>query len=242
MKTLITGASRGIGKAAAECFAEHGSDLILTCHKNTEMLEEISKQLQEKYHVQIHCFTGDIALYQEAERLQKELSMIGWYAPDILINNAGISHIGLFTEMTLEEWNRILEVNLCSVFHMCHLFVPEMIARQSGKIINVSSVWGNVGASCEVAYSASKGGINAFTKALAKELAPSHISVNAVAFGAVDTEMNHMLTKEEKEALECEIPACRMGTVKEAAEMIYTLAAAPEYFTGQIVTMDGGWT
>lgn len=240
-RTLITGASRGIGKAAAGIFAENGSDLILTCHKNKELLEELSQKLQEAYTVKIHCFTGDISLYPEVERLKEELLEKGWETPDILINNAGISHIGLLTDMTPEEWDHMIATNLGSVFNTCHLFAPGMVSRRSGKIINISSVWGNVGASCEAAYSASKGGVNAFTKALAKELAPSRISVNAVAFGVIDTEMNQFLAEEEKEALIEEIPACRMGTAEEAAEMIFSVASAPEYFTGQIITMDGGW-
>ncbi len=180
--------------------------------------------------------------YSEVERLQQELKEITNRPFDVIVNNAGISHIGLLTDMKKEEWNQVISSNLTSVFHICRFFVPGMISVQAGRIINVSSVWGNVGASLEVAYSASKGGINAFTKALAKELAPSHICVNAIAFGAVDTEMNQFLSKQEKEALLEEIPACRMATVREAAEMIYALAASPEYLTGQVITMDGGWT
>ena len=240
-RVLITGASRGIGKAAAEIFAENGCDLILVCRKNTELLQCLSQKLEQSYAIKTHGFTGDISHYSEVERLYRELSQKGWQYPDVLINNAGISYIGLFTEMTPEEWNRIIATNLGSVFNTCRLFAPGMISRQRGRIINISSVWGNVGASCEAAYSASKGGVNAFTRALAKELAPSHISVNAIAFGAIDTEMNQFLTETEREALMEEIPACRMGTAREAAEMIVSVASFPEYFTGQIITMDGGW-
>lgn len=239
---LLTGASRGIGKETARKFAENHYDLVLTCRERKDLLEDLIYQLETEFGNKIFGFIGDLGEYSEVERLQQELKEITNRPFDVIVNNAGISHIGLLTDMKKEEWNQVISSNLTSVFHICRFFVPRMISVQAGRIINVSSVWGNVGASLEVAYSASKGGINAFTKALAKELAPSHICVNAIAFGAVDTEMNQFLSKQEKEALLEEIPACRMATVKEAAEMIYVLATSPEYLTGQVITMDGGWT
>ena len=136
---------------------------------------------------------------------------------------------------------RVMNVNIGSVMNLCHLVIPSMVHRHHGRIINISSVWGNVGASCEAVYSASKGAINSFTKALAKELAPSNIQVNAIAFGAIETPMNAWLSKEEAEALADEIPAGREGTKEEAAQMICMVADAPDYLTGQIITMDGGW-
>ena len=160
---------------------------------------------------------------------------------DILINNAGISHIGLLGDMSNEEWHRVMGINLDSVFYCCREAIPYMLSKKSGSIINVSSVWGNIGASMEVAYSASKGAVNSFTKALAKELAPSNIRVNAAAFGTIDTRMNSCFSAEERTALEEEIPIGRYGTPQEAAECIYRLATAPAYLTGQIITMDGGW-
>lgn len=240
-RALITGAARGIGRRTAEKFAQNGYDLILTCRKNTAVLEEFSEELREKYGISCFAFTGDMGRYSDVECLWKGLENAGKHPIDVIVNNAGISYIGLLTDMEPEEWSRIIATNLGAVFNVCHLFVPQMVSAQAGKIINVSSVWGNVGASCEVAYSASKGGVNAFTKALAKELAPSHVSVNAVAFGVIDTEMNQLLSADEKAALMEEIPACRMGTPEEAAEMIFHVASAPEYLTGQIITMDGGW-
>jgi 3-oxoacyl-[acyl-carrier protein] reductase len=160
---------------------------------------------------------------------------------DLLVNNAGISYVGLLTDMDISDWNYVINTNATSMFNSCRNVVPYMIKQQSGCIINVSSVWGNVGASCEVAYSASKGAVNAFTKALAKELAPSHISVNAVAFGAIDTEMNNHLSEEEKSNLEYEIPYGRMATPVEAAKFILNLSEAENYLTGQVITFDGGW-
>ena len=160
----------------------------------------------------------------------------------VLINNAAISYVGLLTDMSVEQWHQVINTNLSSVFYLCRLIVPQMVQRKEGRIINVSFVWGNVGASTEVAYSASKGGVNSFTKALAKELAPSNVQVNAVAFGIIDTRMNACLSKEELEALTGEIPADRIGEAIEAGEMIRQILNAPSYFTGQVVTMDGGWT
>jgi 3-oxoacyl-[acyl-carrier protein] reductase len=160
---------------------------------------------------------------------------------DLLVNNAGISYVGLLTDMDINDWNHIINTNTTSVFNSCRHVVPYMVKQQSGHIINISSVWGNVGASCEVAYSASKGAINSFTKALAKELAPSHISVNAIAFGAIDTDMNSHLSEEEKASLEYEIPYGRMATPEEAARFILHTADAGDYLTGQILTFDGAW-
>lgn len=160
---------------------------------------------------------------------------------DVLINNAGISHIGLLSEMSYEEWERILHTNLTSVFSCCKLAIPHMVSQKSGRIINISSDWGICGASCEVAYSATKGGINAFTKALAKELAPSNIQVNAIACGVIDTQMNACFSEEERAELADEIPAGRFGTPEETAHLAVQLATGNEYLTGQIITLDGGW-
>lgn len=143
--------------------------------------------------------------------------------------------------MTIDEWNRIIGVNLTSVFSTCKLSIPHMLAEKSGKIINISSVWGNVGASCEVAYSACKGGMNAFTKGLAKELAPSNIQVNAIACGCIDTQMNACFSEEERTALADEIPTGRFGLPEEVASLALSLANSTDYLTGQIITLDGGW-
>lgn len=149
--------------------------------------------------------------------------------------------MGLLTDMSVLEWDTLIRTNLSSLFYICRLVVPGMVREQSGRIINISSMWGESGASCEVAYSASKGGVNSFTKALAKELAPSHIQVNALAFGTIDTRMNHCFTEEEKAALADDIPAGRFGTTKEAALMVQQLLEAPDYLTGQVIRMDGGY-
>ena len=143
--------------------------------------------------------------------------------------------------MTVDEWQKVLNTNLSSAFYTCKYAVPLMLQKHSGRIINISSVWGTVGASMEAAYSASKGGLNSFTKAIAKELAPSNIQVNAIACGVIDTEMNQCFSEEERKALQDEIPADRFGSAEEVAQMVTSLLCAPDYLTGQIITLDGGW-
>lgn len=237
---LITGASRGIGKAIAIRFAKEGCSLIINCSKSADALMELKHHLTETYHVPVLASVGNIGDFSYVQRLFEEIKA-EFGGIDIVVNNAGISHISLLSDMTPEEWQNILNVNLSSVFYTSKLAIPYMLSKQQGKIINISSVWGNVGASCEVAYSASKGGINSFTKALAKELAPSNIQVNAIACGCIDTEMNHCFSEEERKELTEEIPAGRFGTPEEVANLVYSLASEHHYLTGQIITFDGGW-
>lgn len=237
---LITGASRGIGAAIAEEFAKNHYHLVLNCMHSKDELEALASSLRTEYSVDILTCIGDVAdpffvssMFEEARARFREIH--------VLINNAGISHIGLLTDMSYEEWQKVMNTNVSSVFSCCKCAIPDMIRKKSGRIINISSVWGNVGASCEVAYSASKGAINSLTKGLAKELAPSNIQVNAIACGTIDTAMNECFSKEERLALEAEIPCGRYGTPKEAAQLAYYLASSPSYLTGQVITLDGGW-
>lgn len=236
---LITGASRGIGKALALRFGKAGCRVAIGCRSRADELSQVRAEL-EALHVPVFTSVGDVGDYAYAKELiagtEKALGPV-----DILINNAGISHVGLLSDMTPEEWDKVIRTNLTSVYNLSSLCIPGMVHRKSGKILNISSVWGSVGASCEVAYSASKGGVNTFTKALAKELAPSGIQVNAIACGAIDTEMNSFLSEEDREALTDEIPAGRMGRTEEVAELAYSLCQKNDYLTGQIVTLDGGW-
>lgn len=237
---LITGASRGIGAALAQTFAKAGYQLALCCQNSGDRLLELSEQLQTEYHTSVLVFVGDVGDFSFVEEMvQKTLNTFG--SIDVLINNAGISYIGLLTDMSIEDWNRIVATNLTSVFSTCRCVVPSMVHNKQGKIINISSVWGNVGASCEVAYSACKGGINSFTRALGKELAPSNITVNAIACGVIDTDMNRCFSDEERLELISEIPAGRMGQPQEVAELALSIATGNPYLNGQIITLDGGW-
>lgn len=236
---LITGSSRGIGKAIAVKYAKKGYNVVINCVKNEELLEKVKKEI-ESYQVSCLSFVGDVGDYAVCTAMFQEIKK-AYGSLDVLVNNAGISYIGLLTDMEIADWNKIVQNNLTSVFNCCRLAIPDMIHQKKGKIVNISSVWGNVGASCEVAYSTTKGGINAFTKALAKELAPSNIQVNAIACGAIDTEMNHFLADDELLSLTEEIPAGRLGRAEEVADLVYSITHKNEYLTGQVITLDGGW-
>lgn len=237
---LITGASRGIGAALAETFARAGYQLTLCCQHSEDKLMTLSKRLQEQYHTTVLVRIGDVGDYAFVKTMV-DATLEAFGAIDVLINNAGISYIGLLTDMSIEDWNRIVATNLTSVFSTCRCVVPSMVHNKRGRIINISSVWGNVGASCEVAYSACKGGINSFTRALGKELAPSQITVNAIACGVIDTDMNRCFSEEERADLIAEIPAERMGRPEEVAELAFSIACGHAYLNGQIITLDGGW-
>ena len=237
---FVSGASRGIGRAIATSLAKEGYHLGLVCRKNQKMLEDLAEDLRSVYHIEVLTFTGDVGDPSFVKALAEEM-LAHFSQIDVLVNNAGISHIGLLTDMSVEEWDQILSVNLSSCFYTAKAFVPTMVQKQSGRIINISSMWGNVGASCEIAYSASKGGIHAFTKALAKEVAASNIQVNAIAFGMIDTEMNAEFDEEDLALIKEEIPADYIASPKEAAQMVYHVATSPAYMTGQVITFSGGW-
>lgn len=238
---LVTGASRGIGRAIALSFAKAGYSLVITCSRSLDSLHETAELIRQAYHTDVLESIGDLADFDYVIQLFEEIKT-RFGGIDILINNAGISHIGLLSDMSIEEWDKIINTNLTSIFSTCKCAIPYMVGKKSGKIINISSVWGSLGASCEVAYSASKGGMNAFTRALAKELAPSGIQVNAIACGVIDTQMNACFSEEEQRRLTDEIPAGRFGTAEEAAAFTLQLASASSYLTGQVITLDGGWT
>lgn len=237
---LVTGASRGIGRAIAIEFAKAGYQLVITCSKTETALLQLKQELEQNFQAKVFASVGDISDYTYVRQLFTEIEE-HFDGVDILINNAGISYVGLLQDMSIDDWNRILNTNLTAAFSTGKLAIPHMLKQHAGKIINISSVWGNVGASCEVAYSACKGGINSFTKALAKELAPSNIQVNAIACGCIDTQMNACFSDEERAALAEEIPTGRFGRPEEVAALALQLATGNEYLTGQIITLDGGW-
>ena len=239
MNVLITGASGGIGRAVAIEFAKHKYNIIGCAKTNAEGLAETKKTIEDtgvKCYTDICDITNENAIINFISSSTKEIGPV-----DILVNNVGISFIGLIQDMTIDEWNNVINTNLTSAFLMSKHIIPYMLKKQKGHIINISSVWGNVGASMEVAYSASKGGLNSFTKALAKELAPSNILVNAVSPGFINTEMNKYFDNDELNAIFDEIPLGRGGEADEVAEFIYKIATS-KYLTGQILTLDGGWT
>lgn len=236
-KALVTGASRGIGKAIAIELAKNGYDIYAVCKQSVQDLQTLCMQTEKEYGIRAVPVLADVGRAESVDKLFEQIGDM-----DVVINNAGISYIGLMTDMSAEEWHRVLDTNLNSLFYVCRRAVPFMVKKRKGKIVNISSVWGNIGASMEVAYSASKGGMNAFTKALAKELAPSNVQVNAIACGVIDTEMNQCFDKEEKAALRDEIPADRFGRAEEVAALAMQLIQGNEYLTGQIITLDGGWT
>ena len=234
---LVTGASRGIGQSIATALAAKGYHLILTCRNSMDTLTAFSANLATKYNITCIPKQCDMKNAEEVLRLFESITDL-----DIVINNAGISYVGLLQDMTPEEWNNMIATNLSSAFYTSKYAIPLMLRKHKGHIINISSVWGTVGAATEVAYSASKGGLNSFTRALGKELAPSGIQVNALACGLIETSMNAHLTVEDLDALAEEIPAGRQGSCEEVAQAVLGLLDMPSYFTGQIVTLDGGWT
>ena len=262
---IITGASRGIGRAIAVKFASEGYNVVLNSKNGGENLENTLRFCRSAWDTYIlshpefsdpgsgHVLAvkGDVSDSSFVKELVNT-AITSFGRIDVLINNAGISYIGLIQDTADDIWQNIINTNLSSVHYCTREVIPHMLKKRpgntdpgkpaaAGRIINISSVWGDAGASCEAAYSASKGGVNAYTKACAKELAPSGISVNAVACGFVDTDMNSHLTKEERLSVIEQIPASRAASPDEIADIIYHIAEMPVYLTGQIITADGGW-
>ena len=236
---VVTGASRGIGRATAKALAREGAVVIVNYNGSKERADEVVSEI-EKDGGKAKAIQCNVSDFEQAKEffggVVKEYGRI-----DILVNNAGITRDGLIMKMKEEDFDAVIETNLKGTFNTIRHTTRWMLKQKGGKIINISSMWGTSGASCEVAYSASKSGINGFTKALAKELAPSNVQVNAIACGVIDTSMNDQLTSEERKALEEEIPAGRYGTPKEIAQMVWNIVHAPEYMTGQIIGVDGGF-
>ncbi|MBM6947965.1 elongation factor P 5-aminopentanone reductase [Mordavella massiliensis] len=237
---LVTGASRGIGRACALRFAKEGWHVFLNCRSSLDELEEVRQEIQNEFPGHCTPVPGDVGNPEDVRKIFEKIYQV---CPclDVLVNNAGIAHIGLLTDMTDGEWSRLLDTNLSSVFYCCRSAVPPMVTRKAGRIINISSMWGTVGASCEAAYSAAKSGVHGLTRALAKELAPSNIQVNAIACGVIDTQMNSQLQPDERQALAEEIPAGRFASPEEVADLVWQTAHAPAYMTGQVIGIDGGY-
>ena len=240
MKTaLITGGTRGIGRAIAFEFLQRGYEVIINYCSN----ESAAIATQAEFNMLGYCpvlMRADVSDEAQVRDMFSEIFRL-YNKIDVLVNNAGISYVGVIQDTTAAEWDKIFGVNVRGAFLCSRAVTDRMIGAGGGSIINISSIWGEVGASCEVAYSATKGGVIAFTKALAKELAPSRITVNCVAPGVIDTAMNGRLNAAERRALAEEIPLGRFGTPEEVAECVYYLATA-KYVTGQIVGADGGFS
>ncbi len=234
-KVLITGGSRGIGASIVKKFTENGFDTAFIFSKSKEKAEKLSRETGA------FAICADLSKSDECvSAVKKAIEHLGHI--DILINNAGISDFSLFTDITDENWNNMLSVNLSAPFFCTREASRKMISNKYGRIINISSMWGITGASCEVHYSAAKAGLIGMTKALAKELGPSNITVNCICPGVIDTEMNSHLSPEDISVLRDETPLCRIGKPEEVADLaLYLASDAASFVTGQIISCDGGF-
>ena len=236
---LITGGSRGIGAACARLFAQQGYGVGIVCRKAKDQAEALAKELAA-LGVPVKVYVCDVAQREQVQTMTaaflREFGRI-----DVLVCNAGIARQELFTDITEASWRKVMGVDLDGVFYCAQAVLPDMLHRKAGKIITLSSMWGQVGASCEVAYSTAKAGVIGLTKALAKELGPSGITVNCVAPGVIDTEMNGNLPQDIKDELAEETPLERLGTPEDVAQAVWFLASsAGDFFTGQVLAPNGG--
>ena len=236
---LITGGSRGIGAATARLLASRGWGVAVGYHQSEAQAQALAAVLSDQG-VPALAVRADVADSAQVARMVDNV-LENFCQLDILICSAGVSHQGLISQIDENQWRRLFAVNVDGVHHCCRAVLPHMLERKSGSIVTVSSMWGQVGASCEAAYSAAKGAVIAYTKALAKELGPSNIRVNCVAPGVIDTEMNGHLTQDDLAALADETPLGRIGTPREAAAAIAFLASdEASFLTGQVVAPNGG--
>lgn len=236
---LITGASRGIGASAARLLAERGCAVAINYFRSGEKALALAEELQREGHTAL-AVRADVS---DAAQVQKMVDTVleNFCQLDILVCNAGIAHFGLLSDLTEEDWRHIFGVNVDGVFHCCRAVIPHFVHNKAGRIVTVSSMWGQAGASCEAAYSASKAAVIGLTRALAKELGPSGITVNCVSPGVIDTEMNISLGPETLAALAEETPLGRLGTAEEAARAIAFLCSEEAGFiTGQVLPVNGG--
>lgn len=239
MKTIIvTGGSRGIGASIVKELANKDYNIVLNYNNSEEQAKQIQKELLEK-NIKIEIFKADVSKRENVKELVK-FALEKFKTIDVLINNAGIDQVKMFMDITDEDWNRMIQTNLNSVFYCTQEVLPTMIHNKEGNIINISSIWGITGASCEVHYSVAKAGIDGMTKALAKELGLSNIRVNSIAPGAILTDMNKGYTNEEIEDMKSQIPLGKLGNPIEIAKCVNWLIE-DNYTTGQIISPNGGW-
>ncbi len=243
MKTvLITGASGGIGRTIVKKFVQNGYTVIAQYNKNKQSIDKLIRELEvENLSGAIHPVTADFTDINSIDRMFVEI-FSKFKKIDALVNNSGVGLYKLITETTEEDWDKLFAVNVKGVYYTVNKVLPSMIDNKRGKIVNVSSMWGISGASMEVAYSASKSALIGYSKALAKELAPSGINVNCVCPGVIDTDMNARFSKAEMDALIAETPLNRLGTPNDVAELIYFLCSeSSNFITGQTISCDGGF-
>ncbi len=235
---IVTGASRGIGKEIAKQLATKGYTIIANYNKSEQEIQELQKELKAN-NVKIDIYKADVSKRADAAKLV-EHTIEKYGKIDVLINNAGISQIKEFTQITDKDWKNMINTNLNSVFYMTQEACKNMIHNKKGCIINISSIWGITGASCEVHYSVSKAGVDALTKSLAKEMGPSNIRINSIAPGIINTEMNAHLSEEDKKNIKEEIPLEKIGQARDIERCVEWLIE-DEYTTGQIISINGGW-
>lgn len=240
MKTaVITGASKGIGAAIAVAFAKSGYKVVINYNKSEDRARALCKILNDTYPTEAVCIKADVSTSEGAKKLITE-SVSAFGDIDVLVNNAGIAQQKLFTDITDTDWQNMINTNLSSVFYTCREAVPFMISKKSGSIVNISSIWGQEGGSCEVHYSSAKAGVIGLTKALAKELAPSGITVNCVCPGVIKTDMLSSFSEEDLKALIDETPVMRLGSPKDVADAVFYLATNSGFVTGQVLGVNGG--
>ncbi|MCR5675198.1 MAG: SDR family oxidoreductase [Lachnospiraceae bacterium] len=234
---LVTGASRGIGRAIAEKLASEGMRLYITCKNSDSELRSLAADLSARYAVPCTPLVFDVADPAGVRETVRHIPSL-----DIVINCAGVAHFSLLQETGDDDWDRVIGTDLSGAFQILKHTIPLLLQSSQARILNISSVWGSRGAAMESAYSAAKGGLDALTRSLARELAPNGIPVNAIACGVIDTAMNRSaLSEEDLQALREEIPAGRFGTAEETADLALLILRAPVYLTGQIISLDGGW-
>lgn len=237
---VVTGASRGIGAAVASLFAQNGFNVIVNYKSSAESAARLVDRLTSSGFSALP-FKADVGISSEASALV-DFAVNSFGSVDVLVNNAGIAEQRLFTDTTDGDWNDMLSVNLTGCFNCCRAAAKYMISKKSGSIVNISSMWGLTGASCECSYSAAKAGMIGLTKSLAKELGPSNIRVNCVAPGVIDTDMNSHLSYEDMTQLINDTPLCRIGTPKDVAEAVFFLASDnASFITGQTLSVNGGF-
>ncbi len=236
---LITGSSSGIGRSIALEYAKKNYKIVLNCKTSIDKMKNLESEIK-KFNKNVISIQCDVSNYDDVKKMFFEIEN-KFGSVEILINNAGVSHFGLFSDMSPKDWNKIIDTNINGVINTSHLAINNMVKTKCGSIINITSIWGVVGASCEVVYSMTKSGVDGFSKALAKELAPSNVFINSIACGLIDTNMNNNLDEESKSAFIEDIPLSRIGTGSDIASLCLYLTENNNYMTGQVLVVDGGY-